>query len=86
MVLEMTVPPNRLLKGIYRTYLNRMMPALARAFSPNPVAYRYLADSIRHFPATEDFLRLMGQAGITMAKMFPLTLGTTHLYVGIKSA
>ncbi len=84
MVLEMTVPPNRLLKGIYRTYLNRMMPTLARAFSPNPVAYRYLADSIRHFPAAEDFIRLMGQAGITMVKMFPLTLGITHLYVGTK--
>jgi demethylmenaquinone methyltransferase/2-methoxy-6-polyprenyl-1,4-benzoquinol methylase len=85
MVLEMTVPRNRLLRGIYRTYLNRMMPTLARAFSPNPAAYRYLADSIRHFPSAGDFVRLMGQAGIKSVKNFPLTLGITHLYLGIKS-
>ena len=86
MVLEMTFPHNRLLRGIYQTYLNRILPILARAFSSNPAAYSYLADSIMHFPEAEDFVGLMDQAGIKMVGKFPLTLGITHLYIGMKAA
>ncbi len=86
MVLEMTLPPNRLLRGIYQTYLNRILPILARAFSPNPAAYSYLADSIMHFPEAVDFVELMDQAGIKMVAKYPLTLGITHLYIGVKAA
>ncbi len=85
MVLEMTLPRNRLLRGIYQTYLNRILPTLARAFSSNPAAYSYLADSIVHFPEAEGFVGLMDQAGIKTVEKYPLTLGITHLYVGVKA-
>jgi len=85
MVLEMTFPRSRVLGGIYRVYLNRMLPTLARAFSPNPAAYCYLADSIMNFPSAEDFARLMDEVGLRKVGKFPLTLGITHLYVGMKS-
>jgi len=85
MVLEMTLPRNRLLRGVYQIYLNRILPTLARAFSPNPAAYSYLADSIMHFPEVEDFVGLMDQAGIKMVQKYPLTLGITHLYIGVKA-
>ena len=85
MVLEMTLPRNRLLRGIYQAYLNLILPALARGFSPNPAAYSYLADSIVNFPEAEDFVGLMDQAGIKMVEKYPLSLGITHVYVGIKS-
>ena len=83
-VLEMTFPRSRLLGGIYHTYLNRALPALARAFSPNPAAYSYLADSIMHFPSPEDFAGLMNGAGLKKVEKFPLALGITHLYIGTK--
>jgi demethylmenaquinone methyltransferase/2-methoxy-6-polyprenyl-1,4-benzoquinol methylase len=84
MVVEMTFPRNRLVEGIYHTYLNRMLPTLARAFSPNPAAYSYLADSIMNFPSAEDFARLMDEVGLKKVEIFPLALGITHLFVGIK--
>ncbi|MFB0507677.1 MAG: bifunctional demethylmenaquinone methyltransferase/2-methoxy-6-polyprenyl-1,4-benzoquinol methylase UbiE [Thermodesulfobacteriota bacterium] len=84
MVLEMTLPRNRFIQGIYHIYLNRILPILARAFSPNPAAYDYLADSIMDFPSAEDFARLMDEAGLKEVETFPLTLGITHLYVGMK--
>jgi demethylmenaquinone methyltransferase/2-methoxy-6-polyprenyl-1,4-benzoquinol methylase len=86
MVLEMTPPSNRLFRGFYRTYLRRMLPTLARIFSPNPAAYSYLADSIMHFPSAEDFATLMAEAGLKGVEKFSLTLGITHLYVGMKPA
>jgi demethylmenaquinone methyltransferase/2-methoxy-6-polyprenyl-1,4-benzoquinol methylase len=84
MVLEMTSPRSRLLGGVYNAYLNRLLPILARAFSPNPAAYSYLADSIMNFPSPEDFAGFMNGAGLKKVTKFPLTLGITHLYVGIK--
>ena len=84
MVLEMTLPRSRLLRGIYHVYLNRMLPNLARAFSPNPAAYCYLADSITHFPTPEGFAGLLDEAGLKKVEIHSLTLGITHLYVGMK--
>ena len=84
MVLEMTLPSSRLFQGIYHIYLNRMLPTLARAFSPNPAAYYYLADSITHFPTPEGFVRLMDEAGLKQVQKHYLTLGITHLYIGTK--
>ncbi len=86
MVLEMTFPRNRFIRGIYRIYLNRMLPTLARTLSPNPAAYFYLADSITHFPAPEGFAGPMGEAGLKEVEVHSLDLGITHLYIGIKPA
>ncbi|NIS62151.1 MAG: bifunctional demethylmenaquinone methyltransferase/2-methoxy-6-polyprenyl-1,4-benzoquinol methylase UbiE [Proteobacteria bacterium] len=84
MVLEMTFPRNRFIRGIYRIYLNRILPTLARTLSPNPAAYCYLADSIIHFPRPESFIKLMDEAGLKKVEKIPFTLGISHLYVGIK--
>ena len=84
MVLEMTFPRNRLIQGIYHIYLNRLLPNLARPFSPNPAAYYYLSDSITHFPTPEGFVRLMDEAGLKQVQKHYLTLGITHLYIGTK--
>jgi demethylmenaquinone methyltransferase/2-methoxy-6-polyprenyl-1,4-benzoquinol methylase len=86
MVLEMTPPRNRIFQGIYRTFLRKILPHLARSFSPNPAAYDYLGDSIMHFPSTGDFVRFMGEAGLEKVDVFSLTLGITHLYIGVKPA
>jgi demethylmenaquinone methyltransferase/2-methoxy-6-polyprenyl-1,4-benzoquinol methylase len=85
MVLEMTIPRGRLFQGIYHIYLNRMLPHLARPFSPNPAAYFYLADSMMNFPTPEGFAGLMEEAGLSKVEKHSLTLGITHLFIGIKA-
>ena len=84
MVLEMTFPRNRSFRKLYDVYLNRLLPCLARAFSPNPKAYHYLGDSIMNFPTPDALARLMEQAGLKKVEKYSLTLGITHLHVGIK--
>ena len=39
-VLEMNAPQNRLWRGFFAPYLNRILPVIARRFSRNPAAYR----------------------------------------------
>jgi demethylmenaquinone methyltransferase/2-methoxy-6-polyprenyl-1,4-benzoquinol methylase len=84
MVLEMTSPKTRFFKGVYHIYLNRILPALARAFSSNPNAYYYLGDSIMNFPTARDFAQLMEQSGLVGVEVHPLTLGVTYLHIGYK--
>jgi demethylmenaquinone methyltransferase/2-methoxy-6-polyprenyl-1,4-benzoquinol methylase len=84
MVLEMTVPRNGPFRKLYHVYLNRILPCLARAFSSNPEAYHYLGDSIMNFPTPDALATLMEKAGLRQVEIYSLTLGITHLHVGVK--
>lgn len=81
-VLEMNFPRHRFWQGFFDLYLNRLLPGVARLFSGNSAAYRYLADSILHFPSPQVFLRAMEEAGFRDVERYPLTFGITSLYVG----
>ncbi len=83
-VLEMNFPRNRFSRWFFRLYLNRLLPAAAGFFSGNPAAYRYLSDSILHFPQPQAFLGMMEEAGFRDLKRHALTLGITCLYVGTR--
>lgn len=84
MVLEMTFPRSGLFQGLYHLYLNRILPGVARAFSKNPAAYEYLADSIMNFPDPETFSRMMEEAGLTQVEKYSLDFGITYLHIGVK--
>ena len=84
MILEMCFTPNWFSTLMYRTYLNRVLPRIARRFSLNPAAYGYLADSIMNFPSPVAFLGLMEEAGLVDLKKHRLTFGATYLYTGMK--
>jgi demethylmenaquinone methyltransferase/2-methoxy-6-polyprenyl-1,4-benzoquinol methylase len=81
-VLEMNFPRNRLWQGFFDLYLNRILPRVARLFSGNPEAYRYLTDSILHFPEPQAFLQMMEDAGFRNRERHSLTFSITCLYIG----
>jgi demethylmenaquinone methyltransferase / 2-methoxy-6-polyprenyl-1,4-benzoquinol methylase len=80
----MCFTPNWFSSLMYRTYLNRILPRLAKRFSLNPAAYGYLADSIMNFPSPDAFLGLMKDSGLIDLKKHKLTFGATFLYTGMK--
>ncbi|MCF8062244.1 MAG: ubiquinone/menaquinone biosynthesis methyltransferase [Deltaproteobacteria bacterium] len=84
LVLEMTLPRSRIFRPLYEIYLNRILPGVARLFSPNPGAYHYLARSIMSFPSPAAFAGLMRGAGLERVEVHPLTLGITSLHTGRK--
>jgi demethylmenaquinone methyltransferase/2-methoxy-6-polyprenyl-1,4-benzoquinol methylase len=83
-VLEMGLPRGVLLQRLHRTYLNHVLPRLARTFTPNPEAYHYLVDSIQDFPEPEAFARIMQSAGLRHVAVVPLTFGVAYLHTGRK--
>lgn len=80
-VNEFSTPTNAWFRRIYKDYLLRALPPLAK-ISPNPVAYTYLAESIIDWPDQRALAELMAQAGWTSVEWRNLTGGIVALHRG----
>jgi demethylmenaquinone methyltransferase/2-methoxy-6-polyprenyl-1,4-benzoquinol methylase len=85
-ILEFGSGRERIWGGIYNLYLSRVMPLAGRLVSGDSGAYRYLAQSIREFPAAEDLAEEMRQTGFARVDWRRLTSGIACLHVGIKGS
>lgn len=84
LILEFSIPKNRLIKGCHLFYLRHVLPNVGGLISRQKAAYRYLNETIETFPSGEAFCDLMKKAGFVRVKAHPMTLGVTTLYVGEK--
>ena len=83
-VCEFSHPTNRAFRYIYFRYLMRVLPPLARAFSSNPEAYIYLAESIEDWPNQSALATTISQAGWSGVSWQNLTGGIVAIHQGIK--
>jgi demethylmenaquinone methyltransferase / 2-methoxy-6-polyprenyl-1,4-benzoquinol methylase len=79
-VLELSEPGGGLLGRVARFHVHTLVPRIGALLSGER-EYRYLQDSIAAFPPAEEFAGMMGDAGLDMVDIVPLTLGVCHLYV-----
>ncbi len=80
LILEFSMPANRILRGCYLFYLRFFVLLLGRLLSGDNQAYRYLDQSIENFHCADDFCRLMQKAGFSNISTKPLTFGVACLY------
>jgi demethylmenaquinone methyltransferase/2-methoxy-6-polyprenyl-1,4-benzoquinol methylase len=85
MVLEFSRPEHFPFKQIYSVYFTILLPVIAKLFSMNRVAYRYLPDSVMQFPGDEQFMELLKSAGFSGVNQRKLTGGIACIYTGFKS-
>lgn len=83
-VAEFSTPVVPVFSTVYKEYLMRALPAVARVVSSNPEAYEYLAESIRAWPNQKELGRAINQSGWTACGWRNLTLGITALHHAIK--
>jgi demethylmenaquinone methyltransferase/2-methoxy-6-polyprenyl-1,4-benzoquinol methylase len=76
--------PHGLLGRLYRVYFKRVLPALGTIISGVQGPYKYLPASVERFPAPEEMLERMRQAGFREASWTPYTFGVAGLYRGSK--
>jgi len=81
-ILELSVPQNRLVRWIYDLYFTRLLPRIGGAISGDRAAYSYLPASVHHFPAPGDFCRLMEQAGFRSVRVRTFTFGLCRMFIG----
>ncbi|MCV7014929.1 demethylmenaquinone methyltransferase [Mycolicibacterium madagascariense] len=83
-VCEFSTPTNTLFGTVYKEYLMKALPSVARAVSSNPDAYVYLAESIRAWPDQPALARRIEDAGWSAVRWRNLTGGIVALHAAIK--
>ncbi len=84
-ILEFSLPGNKLLRGIYSWYFRNILPKIGQFFARNKHdAYEYLPETVSAFPYGQQLATLLEQAGLEKVKFIPLTFGIATLYIGHK--
>ena len=81
-ILEFTTPRSPLLRMLYHVYFHRVLPIIGGAISGHRSAYRYLPESVAHFPAEPELARRMTALGFREVRYESLSLGIAALHVG----
>ncbi len=77
--------PGGLLGSLYRVYFKKVLPAIGTVISGVKGPYAYLPASVERFPAPDEMLNRMHQAGFREVSWTPYSFGIAGLYRGIKS-
>lgn len=85
-IAEFSTPTNRGFARIYKEYIMRALPAVAKAVSSSPDAYVYLAESIRAWPAQLQLAYMIRDAGFDQVKYRNLTGGIVAIHHALKPA
>ncbi|AEK91640.1 demethylmenaquinone methyltransferase [Corynebacterium pseudotuberculosis] len=83
-IAEFSTPNVPGFKTIYKEYLTRLLPLIAKAVGTNPEAYEYLAESIRAWPEREELARVVNNNGWSDAGWQNLSLGIVALHSAVK--
>lgn len=83
-VCEFSTPTNRLFATVYKGYLMRALPTVARAVASNPDAYVYLAESIRAWPDQAELAQRIGRAGWAGVRWRNLSGGIVALHAATR--
>ena len=84
MVLEFSQLPNAGMQRLYDIYSFNVIPRKGQAIAGDRESYQYLVESIRRFPAQEQFAAMIRDAGFSQVKYRNLSLGISALHSGWK--
>ena len=83
-VLEFSMPKNRLIRWIYSQYAHRLLPRIGAVISKDKRAYTYLPDSVEEFPSPERFSEILESVGFSDVKRRSQSFGIAHIYEATK--
>ncbi|XP_061528599.1 2-methoxy-6-polyprenyl-1,4-benzoquinol methylase, mitochondrial isoform X2 [Phycodurus eques] len=84
MCLEFSKVTNPVLARLYDAYSFQVIPVLGEVIAGDWKSYQYLVESIRKFPAQEEFKEMMEDAGFSCVHYHNLTGGVVSLHSGFK--
>jgi demethylmenaquinone methyltransferase/2-methoxy-6-polyprenyl-1,4-benzoquinol methylase len=79
-ICEVSQPPWRPVRWLYRNTVLRALPVVTRPFSSNPGAYRYLAESMADWHDQRTLATFIAAAGWREVKWLNLTFGVVALH------
>ncbi|MGA8521816.1 MAG: ubiquinone/menaquinone biosynthesis methyltransferase [Candidatus Dormiibacterota bacterium] len=81
--LEVSEPPNRLVRFAHSLYFRRIVPVVGGLLSDR-TAYRYLPASTAYLPAPSELLALLTGAGFSQCRRVQLGVGAAQLLIGTR--
>lgn len=83
--LELSKPVWQPFKSIYYFYFQRILPLLGRLLAKRYEQYKWLPESLIHFPDHQELARIFRECGLTRVEARPFSGGIAALHLGIKS-
>lgn len=81
--LEVSEPPNPVLRSLHALYFHRVVPVIGGLLSDRG-AYQYLPRSTAYLPSPEALLALLVEAGLTRCRRIALGAGAAQLLIGTR--
>ncbi len=82
--LEFSRVKNPMLSKAYDIFSTNVIPRLGKAFANDEESYQYLIESIRKFPAQEELVERLSNAGFKSPTFTNLSAGIAAIHVGHK--
>lgn len=83
-VLEFSIPRNRLVRWVYAQYSHRLIPRIGALISKDREAYTYLPESVDEFPSPERFTDMLLGVGFKEVCRRSQSFGIAHIYEAVK--
>lgn len=80
LVLEFSLPENRMIRSGFLFYLRNLLPKLGAMITGDLPAYLYLDQTIESFPCGKEFGKLLEKAGFSDVTYHKLTFGIATIY------
>jgi len=83
-ILETSVPENRIMKLFYSIFTRTYIPIIAKILSNDKSAYYYLLNSAELFPSGIKFSNILKSVGFTDVLIKPKLFGSSTIYIATK--
>ena len=83
-ILELSVPENKLLRWAYNLYFMHFVPWIGGLISGDKAAYTYLPASVQAFPGRREWTATMTRCGYANVRHRAFTFGLCRMYIGEK--
>lgn len=84
LILEFTMPKNKIIKALYTFYFKYILPIIAWFITRDKKAYDYLPASVQAFPQYKVFCNIIQQQGFSKCTYIPLSGGIATIYLAEK--
>ena len=83
-ILETSVPTNKLIKNLYKICSSFFLPIVGYISSKDAKAYKYLSDSTLNFPNKNSFNNILSKNGFIKIKFQQYSFGVVSIYCANK--
>ncbi|WP_054949602.1 demethylmenaquinone methyltransferase [Numidum massiliense] len=84
--LELSKPAWPPFRKLYYFYFQKILPLLGKMFADRYEQYRWLPESLVHFPDYRELADIFRESGLQDVRVYPLTGGIAALHIGTKEA